>query len=85
MSTGRGGRGTLILGNFWNCSRFKSGTCDALNVSEKRATPLISGKLFSKLVRPGRSLCSRKPGRCLSPVALEALSGGEGCNTVSTD
>lgn len=85
MSAGRDGRGTLILGNFWRCCRFRPGTSDALKISGKRPTPLISGKLVSKLVRPGRSLRSRKLGSFLSPVAFEALSGGEGHNTFSLD
>lgn len=80
MSAGRDGRRTLILGNFRTCCRFRSGSSDALNVSEKRPAPLISGKLVPKLVRPGRSLRSRKLGSFLSP---EALSGGEGHSTFS--
>lgn len=85
MSAGRDGWRTLILGNFRTCCCFGSGTSDALNVSEKRLTPLISGKLVPKLVRPGRSLRSRKLGSFLSPEALEALGGGEGHSTFSPD
>lgn len=83
MSAGRDGRGTLILGNFWTCCRFRSGTSDALNVSRERPAPLISGKLVSGLVRPGRSLRSRKLGSFPSLEALEALSGGGGHGTFS--
>lgn len=85
MNVGRDGQRTLILGNFKTCCRFRSCTVDALNVSEKRPTPLISGKLVPKLVRPGRSLRSRKLGSFLSPEALEALSGGEGHTAFSPD
>lgn len=80
MSAGRVWQGALILGNFWNCCLFRSGTSDALTVSEKRPTPLISGKLVFKLVKPGRN-----PDCFLFPVALEVPSGGEGHNTVSPD
>lgn len=85
MSAGKDRRRTLILGNLWTCCRFRSGTSGALNASEKRPTPLIWGKLVSKLVRPGRSLRSRKLGSFLSPEALEALSGGDGHSPFSPD
>lgn len=85
MSAGRVWQGTLILGNFWNCCLFRSGTSDALNVSGRRPTPLISGKLVFKLVKPGRSLCSRNPDCFLFPVAPKVPSGGEGPNKVSPD
>lgn len=85
LSAGRDGHRAIILGNFWTCCRFRSGNSDALNVSEKRAAPLISGKLVPKLVRPDWSLRSRKLASFLCPEDLEALSGGEGQSTSSPD